>query len=256
MRIVQKFDRQPQPILAKPFGAGYDFFAAVVLDTGVFGHWKGAFMDSADEVRQQALLEQAVSGDQQAWWELLNSLKPYVAKVVLDERSDRVPGWVGNSDVVESVLVVAGGHGVDAKDDQPEKNNHAFRGRTLAELKAWLATTAKFKLWAEARKQREVVRLDDGQVEVTVISPSPSGEIRKRELHDVMAQALQRLCDDDRAVLMWRHSEGLSHREIGERLSIGEDAAGMRYLRALRRLKDLRKEFFDSDSDSVSNPSF
>jgi RNA polymerase sigma-70 factor (ECF subfamily) len=54
-----------------------------------------------------------------------------------------------------------------------------------------------------------------------------------------LQKALDSLDDLDREVLVLRHFEQLSTAETARVLGIKEAAAGKRYLRALRRLKDV-----------------
>ena len=49
------------------------------------------------------------------------------------------------------------------------------------------------------------------------------------------------LDDDDREVILMRHFEQLSNQEVAALHGLTEAAASMRYLRALRRLKELLK---------------
>lgn len=60
------------------------------------------------------------------------------------------------------------------------------------------------------------------------------GELRRR-----FQAALGRLDDDDREILLLRHFEQLSNGEVARALGLSEAAAGMRHLRALRRLRPL-----------------
>lgn len=68
---------------------------------------------------------------------------------------------------------------------------------------------------------------------------SPSQAFRRKELQEQVHRTLERLGSKDRDVLLMRHFDELSHREIGEVLGISESAATLRYVRALKRLKDL-----------------
>jgi RNA polymerase sigma-70 factor (ECF subfamily) len=54
-----------------------------------------------------------------------------------------------------------------------------------------------------------------------------------------MQQTLQMLKDSDREILWMRHHDGLSAREAGLVLGVDANAAQVRHVRALRRLKDL-----------------
>jgi RNA polymerase sigma-70 factor (ECF subfamily) len=73
-----------------------------------------------------------------------------------------------------------------------------------------------------------------------LVSPgtSPSEAVARRELGELMRQALGGLKDAYREVLWMRHSEQLSFAEIGQVLGVTENAATVRYTRALGRLRD------------------
>lgn len=66
---------------------------------------------------------------------------------------------------------------------------------------------------------------------------SPTQAVVKREQAEFMRQALQLLREADREVIMLRSYEEFSFREIGELLDLGENAATVRYVRALKKLK-------------------
>jgi RNA polymerase sigma-70 factor, ECF subfamily len=68
---------------------------------------------------------------------------------------------------------------------------------------------------------------------------TPAAEAIRRELVDRFHVALEELGEDDREILIMRHFEHLSNAESADALGLSEPAAGMRYLRALRRLRDL-----------------
>ena len=56
--------------------------------------------------------------------------------------------------------------------------------------------------------------------------------------HDPAA-AIDDLEDDDREIILMRHQELLSNQEVAQAQGVTEAAASMRYLRAVRRLKDV-----------------
>jgi RNA polymerase sigma-70 factor (ECF subfamily) len=69
--------------------------------------------------------------------------------------------------------------------------------------------------------------------------PSPSQALAAVELAERLRLALQQLDDDERDLLLWRHFEQLSNRDIAQLLRISESAANKRYIRALQRLRGL-----------------
>jgi RNA polymerase sigma-70 factor (ECF subfamily) len=66
---------------------------------------------------------------------------------------------------------------------------------------------------------------------------SPSSLVAQDELQQRMRQTLQVLKEMDRQVLWMRHYDKLTFSEIGAVLGIAENAATLRYVRALKRLK-------------------
>ena len=66
--------------------------------------------------------------------------------------------------------------------------------------------------------------------------PTPAADAIRRELVERFHAALEELGEGDREILIMRHFEHLSNAESAAALGLSEPAAGMRYLRALRRL--------------------
>jgi RNA polymerase sigma-70 factor (ECF subfamily) len=66
---------------------------------------------------------------------------------------------------------------------------------------------------------------------------TPAAEALRRELQSRFDEALLRLEEDDREIVLLRHFEQLSNSEAAQVLGLSEAAAGMRHLRALRRLR-------------------
>jgi len=68
---------------------------------------------------------------------------------------------------------------------------------------------------------------------------TPTSEAIQQELLRRLTDAIDQLAEDDREVVLMRHHEGLSNQDVAKALDLTEAAASMRYLRALRRLKDV-----------------
>ena len=69
--------------------------------------------------------------------------------------------------------------------------------------------------------------------------PSPSQAVAAAEAAEKLRLALGQLDDDERDLILWRHFERLTNREVAQLLVISEAAAGKRYIRALERLRGL-----------------
>lgn len=73
-------------------------------------------------------------------------------------------------------------------------------------------------------------------------APTPAAEALRHELECRFRDALARLDDDDREIILLRHFEQLANGEAARALGLSEAAAGMRHLRALRRLRAMLAE--------------
>ena len=68
--------------------------------------------------------------------------------------------------------------------------------------------------------------------------PSPSQEARRREMAERVREAVDRLTEGDREIILMRNFEELTNQEVAELLQINPVAASKRYGRALLRLRD------------------
>jgi RNA polymerase sigma-70 factor, ECF subfamily len=68
---------------------------------------------------------------------------------------------------------------------------------------------------------------------------TPAAAAAQAELALAAQAAIARLPDQDCEIIIMRHYEQLSNQEIAQALQLTEPAASMRYLRAIRRLKEL-----------------
>jgi RNA polymerase sigma-70 factor (ECF subfamily) len=64
----------------------------------------------------------------------------------------------------------------------------------------------------------------------------------RKEFAERFHLAVERLPEDGQEIILMRHAEQLTNAQAAELLGITEAAAGMRYLRALRQLKQLLGE--------------
>ena len=71
---------------------------------------------------------------------------------------------------------------------------------------------------------------------------TPAAATIRKELEAKFLAALDELSEDDRDLLLMRHIEGLGNSEVAQALGLSQPAAGMRHLRALRRLRKVLGE--------------
>lgn len=68
---------------------------------------------------------------------------------------------------------------------------------------------------------------------------TPASAAIQEEMQRRLREAIAQLDDDDREVILMRHYEMLANQEVAAALELTEAAASMRYLRAVRKLRDL-----------------
>jgi RNA polymerase sigma-70 factor (ECF subfamily) len=68
---------------------------------------------------------------------------------------------------------------------------------------------------------------------------TPAAAAIRRELQERFLAAIGQMEDGDREIIMMRHFEHLGNSEVAAALGLSPPAAGMRYLRAIRRLREL-----------------
>ena len=71
---------------------------------------------------------------------------------------------------------------------------------------------------------------------------TPAAASIRRELEERFLAAVDQLEDDDRDIILMRHFEQLGNSEVATALGLSPAAAGMRHLRALRKLRGLLGE--------------
>jgi RNA polymerase sigma-70 factor (ECF subfamily) len=68
---------------------------------------------------------------------------------------------------------------------------------------------------------------------------TPASAAIRHEMQRRFQEVVDSMDDDDREVILMRHFEQLSNQEVAAALELTEAAASMRYLRAMRRLREL-----------------
>jgi RNA polymerase sigma-70 factor (ECF subfamily) len=91
--------------------------------------------------------------------------------------------------------------------------------------------------WPDRSSAQQVLNLFDP-------ATTPSEALAREELRQRVQQVMSTLKPIDREVLWMRHYDQLSFAEVAKLLKIPENTAMKRYVRALRRLKELLPDLY------------
>jgi RNA polymerase sigma-70 factor (ECF subfamily) len=195
-----------------------------------------------DDASVSDLLDRAAHGDAAARDRLLGRHRGRLRQMVAVRMDRRLAARLDPSDVVQDTLA-------DAARRLPD-----FLNRRPLPFYAWLRQLACERLTDLYRRhvragKRSVIReeppaLPDESAQeladrLLARGSSPSRQMQRRELVGRVHRALARLAAHDREVLVLRHLEQLSMKEIADVLQVSEGAVKVRHLRALERLRDL-----------------
>jgi RNA polymerase sigma factor (sigma-70 family) len=118
------------------------------------------------------------------------------------------------------------------------KYRHTYRGENS--FTTWMFQIARNARVDHFRKQprRNEISIDDDPREYPSVLPGPVERYQKDEEMNLMLEALSRLSDDKREVLLLRGLHGLKFRELAEVLECSVGAAKGKAFRAIKDLKD------------------
>jgi RNA polymerase sigma-70 factor (ECF subfamily) len=194
----------------------------------------------------EQLLVLARAGESQALGQLLELYRGYLALLARLQIGRRLQGKVDAADLVQETFLDA------------HRRFAQFQGTSEGELVSWLRHILATHLALLVRRylgtRRRDVRLErDLVVELDessrvlnqgLVAPqsTPSQQAVRREQAVRLADALGRLPDDYREVIILRHLEGLSFPEVARRLDRTLDSVKNLWARALGRLRRLLGE--------------
>jgi RNA polymerase sigma-70 factor (ECF subfamily) len=210
------------------------------------------------ETSGSALYQRLRTGDENALADAFSWRREHLRKMVLFRLDQRLLGRVDADDVLQEAYLQASQRLMHFVDDfaggQREPTDDEGRSARVAVwLRLIVAQTLvdvhRRHLGAQKRNAaREVSSPAARSPVATSVSlvrglvghlTSPSQAALRTELSEQLAQALASMSDIDREIIALRHFEELSNTEVAEALSIEAKAASIRYVRAVRRLKDV-----------------
>ena len=191
----------------------------------------------------QNLLANAMQGDRAAVNRLLERHRVSLKKLIQLRLDRKIARRVDASDVVQDVLMEANTRLQDYLAD-PRMPFHL-----------WLRQLAQDRMIDVYRRHRGAQRRSlDREQSITAPQFSdqsgfdlmgqladheltPAAASIRKELEARFVLALDQLEDEDREIVLMRHFEQLGNSEVAEALGLSAAAAGMRHLRALRKLR-------------------
>jgi RNA polymerase sigma-70 factor, ECF subfamily len=191
------------------------------------------------------LIEQACGGDADARQALLARHRDRLRRMVAVRLDPRVAPRADPSDVVQEALAAAAGLLSEYLRERPVPFYPWLRRlawERLVKLHRRHVAAGKRTVAREAE-----LELPDGSVAVLARvafahNTSPSGQAIRKELQARVRDALGRLGERDREVLILRYLEQLSAAEIAAVVGSTPGAVKVRHLRALERLRALLGE--------------
>ncbi len=190
------------------------------------------------------LLRRVKEGDQQALAELFSYYRPRLWRIINFRLDSRLAGRVDADDVLQEAYLAA-----------VQRINHYLDDSTQTFF-VWLRLIAnqtlidvhRRHLGAKMRDASRDMSIHAHYAQATSMSiasqllgnfTSPSQAAMRDEVAQQLEQAIDSMEPIDREVLALRHFEELTNSEVAEVLDIQQKAASIRYVRALKRLKDV-----------------
>jgi RNA polymerase sigma-70 factor (ECF subfamily) len=189
----------------------------------------------------EALLGRARGGDGTAAGRLLERYSTYLTLLARAQIGRSLRSKVDPGDIVQQTFLEA------------HRRVPQFRGNSEGELLAWLRRILAGQISAMVRRyvaakgrdvtlERELAaELDHSShaMDAGLVAglSTPSQQASRREQAVLIADALGRLTEDYREVVVLRHLEGLSFPEVAERMGRSEDSVQKLWIRALASLR-------------------
>ncbi len=194
---------------------------------------------SADQIDVNACLQEMKHGRGEMLARLLDHYRPRLARLVSLHKDSRLTARAESADVLQEVFLDATQQ-ISNYLRQPDVEFYVWlRSLTMQRL----AKFHRFHLQAQRRavsRERSLPERSSVMLAQRLFAqvPTPSEHLKKEESRQRLQRALDSLSETDREVILMRHFEGLSNREVAQTLQIKETAATMRYGRALIRLRE------------------
>lgn len=201
-------------------------------------------MENPELPNQAEIVHRLSTQRDQALAQLFQIVHHRLKRIVAFRLDYRLRGRVSESDVIQDAYVRAAKH----LDNFLVKQELPFFVWLRMELHQMLQDIHRHHFDAEkrdARRERLFGSQSGGETSMAIAAhiigqmSTPSRLVEKAEQIAVLQQTLDQLPELDREIIALRHFEELSNLETAEYLGIESSAASKRYLRALKRLREI-----------------
>lgn len=197
-----------------------------------------------DSDETQELIRRALDGSDEAVNCLLDRHRDALRRMVRSRLSPGMARRVDASDVVQDTMLTAS-----------RRLSEYLRDPRMP-FHAWLRHLARDRL-ADVYRRELAVKRDVAREQSVCADERPSlapaaqacdagltpaAMLLRHEMAARFNEAIDRLGEPAREIVLMRHGEQLTNSQAAELLGLSEQAAAMRYLRALRQLKSLLGE--------------
>lgn len=193
----------------------------------------------------EQLIANAKAGDHSAVNQLMDRHRNSLNHLVRMRLDKKVQNRVDVSDVVQDVLVEA------------NRRLQRYLETPVMPFHLWLRQIAKDRIIDAHRRHRVSAKRsvdreqqlfapgghDQSSIQLASLlgdsNITPAAAALQKELAKKIEHSISQLEERDSEIIIMRHYEHLTNQEISKILNLSEPAASMRYLRAIRRLREL-----------------
>ena len=193
----------------------------------------------------EQLISDAKAGDHSAVNQLMDRHRNSLNHLVRMRLDKKVQNRVDVSDVVQDVLVEA------------NRRLQRYLETPVMPFHLWLRQIAKDRIIDAHRRHRVSAKRsvdreqqlfaprghDQSSIQLASLlgdsKITPAAAALQKELAKKIENSISQLEEKDSEIIIMRHYEHLTNQEISKILNLSEPAASMRYLRAIRRLREL-----------------
>ena len=198
-----------------------------------------------EPAKTEELLAGAKRGDASAVNQLMERHRDSLRRMVQLRLDQKIQRRIDVSDVVQDVLIEANRRLADYVAN-PQMSFHLWL-RQIAQdriIDAHRRHRASAKRSVARERPLAVPSADDRSTmdlaaQLCDSELTPAAAVAQEEMARCVERAISELPDQDCEIIIMRHYEQLSNQEIAQALGLTEPAASMRYLRAVRRLREL-----------------